>query len=208
MTELFKDAIALYMDNINYFTVFIFMAIESTFIPFPSEIVIPPAAYKAANGELNIILVTLFGTMGALFGSLINYFLAIWLGRKVIYSLVNTRFAKLFMLSEKSVIHAENYFLKNGNTSTLIGRLVPGVRHLISIPAGIAKMKLANFILYTTIGAFAWNVILAALGYFFYSQKELLDKYFHELTIGLLVLGGLFVLYLVYKGVKRKKEKQ
>ena len=208
MTEIFKEVVAFYMDNVNYWTIFIFMTIEGSFIPFPSELVIPPAAYKAANGELNIYWVTIVGTLGALFGSLINYFLAIWLGRKVIYSLVNTRFAKMLLLSEESIKKSEDYFIKNGNMSTLIGRLVPGVRQLISIPAGLAKMKMTDFLLYTIIGALSWNAILAALGYFFYSQKELLEKYFHELSIGMLVLGGLFVLYLVYKGIKKKKSKE
>lgn len=205
MDSVFQEVIAYYMQHVNYFTVFLFMVIESSFIPFPSEIVIPPAAYKAASGELNIYLVVLSGTLGALVGALVNYFLAIWLGRKFIYAFVNTRMGKMLLLSEKSVQKAEDYFLKYGNMSTLVGRLIPAVRQLISLPAGLAKMHIGNFILYTTLGAMAWNIILAALGYFFYSQKELLDKYYHELSIGFLALGGLFAIYLVVKSLKKKK---
>ena len=197
-----------YMDNLNYFTLTVLMTIESSFIPFPSEIVVPPAAWKAAQGELNLFLVILFSTLGALIGALVNYFLAISLGRLVIYKLVDTRFAHFLLLDREKVEKAEQYFVKHGNSSTLIGRLVPGIRQIISIPAGLAKMKIGSFIAYTAIGAGIWNIILAVIGYFLYSQKELFDKYFHELSIILLVLGCLFVAYLVYSGLRKRKKKK
>jgi len=131
--EFFQTLFDWYMTNLNYFTVALLMAIESTFIPLPSEVVIPFAAYKAAQGDLNVFLVVFFGTVGALSGSLINYTLAYYLGRPIVYTFAESRVGKLFLLSREKVEHAENYFLKNGKTSTFIGRLIPGVRHLISI---------------------------------------------------------------------------
>jgi membrane protein DedA with SNARE-associated domain len=206
MTGVFTDVIAWYMDNMNYFTITLLMAIESSFIPLPSELVVPPAAYKAAQGELNIYLVVIFATIGALIGALFNYTLAYFVGRAAIYKLANTRLARLFLIEPKSIQKSEDYFIKNGNISTLIGRLVPVIRHLISIPAGLAKMPLRSFIIYTTIGAFIWNICLALMGYFI--PKELIENYYHELTIGGLALGFLFVAYLVYKGFKNKAPSQ
>ncbi len=204
MGALFQQLLSWYMVHITYWTVFLLMAIESTIIPFPSELVIPPAAFKAANGEMNIFLVIFSGTMGALAGSLFNYYMAKWLGNKLLLKFVNTRLAHLMMVDQSAIEKTEKYFLKNGKTSTLIGRLIPGIRHLISIPAGLANMKIRDFILFTAIGAAAWNIILATLGYFFYSQKELLDKYYKELILIILAVGGIYVIYLLYKGFKKK----
>ncbi len=204
MGALFQQLLSWYMVHITYWTVFLLMAIESTIIPFPSELVIPPAAFKAANGDMNIFLVIFSGTMGALAGSLFNYYMAKWLGNKLLLKFVNTRLAHLMMVDQSAIEKTEKYFLKNGKTSTLIGRLIPGIRHLISIPAGLANMKIRDFILFTAIGAAAWNIILATLGYFFYSQKELLDKYYKELILIILAVGGIYVIYLLYKGFKKK----
>jgi len=204
MTEFFQGVIEWYMANINYWTITILMAIEGSFIPFPSEVVVPPAGWKAAQGELNIYLVIFFSTLGAFIGSMINYFLAISLGRPVIYSLAKTRLAAFLNVSPEGVKKAEDYFNKNGKASVFIGRLVPAVRQLISIPAGLARMKLRDFMLFTFIAAGLWNVFLALLGYFLYSQKELLERYYTEGTIAIVVLGVLFVLYLVYKGFKKR----
>lgn len=204
-----------YLDNLNYFTVTLFMTIESSFIPFPSEIVVPPAAYGACdptnqnlyvtdNKFINILIVVLFATVGAIIGALINYFLALFLGRPIVYWFVETRVGKMFLLSKQGIERAENYFVKNGNISTLVGRLIPAIRQLISIPAGLAKMKLGPFLLFTTIGATLWNSILAILGYFAHGQKDLINKYSHELTIFLIIGGVLFLIYLIYKGIKKK----
>jgi membrane protein DedA with SNARE-associated domain len=191
------------MSNLNYFTVALLMAIESTFMPLPSEVVIPFAAYKAAQGELNVFLVILFGTIGALCGSLINYTLAYYLGRPLVYRFAESKIGRLFLLSREKVEHAENYFLRNGKTSTFIGRLVPGVRHLISIPAGLAKMNLRDFMLYTFVGAGIWNIILAIIGFYLYEIRDQIFPY-----IGHILLGGglIFVVYLVIKArIQRKK---
>lgn len=196
-----------YMDNMNYGTVTLLMAIESSFIPFPSEVVVPPAAYKALEEEsnMNIVLVVVFATLGAIIGALINYYLAFWLGRPIIYKFVETRFGKMCLLSKEKVEKAEQYFDKHGKSSTFIGRLVPGIRQLISIPAGLAKMNVVSFICFTALGAGIWNILLAVLGYIGHGNKELIDQYSHELSYILLGLGVLFVIYLIYKGVSKKK---
>lgn len=200
--ELFHGLFDWYMANLNYFTVALLMAIESTFIPLPSEVVVPFAAYKAAQGELNVILVVFFGTVGALCGSLINYTLALYLGRPLVYKFAGSRAGKLFLLSEEKIKHAEDYFIRNGRTSTFIGRLVPGVRHLISIPAGLARMNLRDFMLFTFIGAGLWNICLAVIGYYLY---ELEDEIYPYLGYFMLALGAGFVVWLIIKGRKKRK---
>jgi len=204
MMEFFQTLFEWYMANLNYFTVALLMAIESTFLPLPSEIVIPFAAYKAGQGDLNVFLVVFFGTVGALFGSLINYTLAFYLGRPLVYKFADSKVGKMFLLSKEKVVHAEEYFIRNGRTSTFIGRLVPGVRHLISIPAGLAKMNLRDFILYTFVGAGIWNIILAIIGYYLY---EIRDQIFPYLEYILYLLGIVFVVYLVITIRKNNKSK-
>ncbi|KAA6333817.1 Inner membrane protein YghB, partial [termite gut metagenome] len=155
------------LEHLNYWTIALLMTIESSFIPFPSEIVIPPAAYKAAvNDDMNVFLVILFATIGANIGAFINYYLAKWLGRPLIYKFANSRLGHLCLIDESKVKHAEIYFDRHGALSTFIGRLIPAVRQLISIPAGLARMKVSAFFIYTTLGAFIWNSILAAIGYY------------------------------------------
>jgi len=166
----------------------------------PSEIVIPFAAYKAGQGDLNVFIVVLAGTIGALTGSLINYTLAYYLGRPIVYKFAGSKLGKIFLLSEERVMHAEEYFIRNGKTSTFIGRLVPGVRHLISIPAGLAKMSLRDFMLYTFIGAGIWNVILAFIGYYLYAVREQIFPYLGHILLG---IGVIFVVYLIIKARKK-----
>lgn len=201
--ELFHTLLDWYMANLNYFTIALLMLIESTFLPLPSEVVIPFASYKAAQGELNVFGVILSGTIGALSGSLINYTLAYYLGRPIVYKFAESKVGKLFLLSKEKVEHAENYFIRNGKTSTFIGRLVPGIRHLISIPAGLAKMNLRTFMLFTFIGAGLWNIILAIIGYYIY---DLRDKIFPYLDDVLYILGAAFIVFLVVKGINRKRK--
>ncbi len=191
--------ITLYMENITYPTILFLMTLESTFLPVPSELVVPPAAWKAAQGEMNIFLVVLFSTLGCIFGALINYFLAKYLGRKIIYSLVDTKLAHMMFINKEHMEKSESFFIKYGKSSTFIGRLVPGVRHLISIPAGVAQMNLRDFIFYTAVGSAIWNGILAALGYFLYTQQELLKRYYKDLSIFFLVLFIIFAIYLINK---------
>jgi membrane protein DedA with SNARE-associated domain len=200
--EFFQALFDWYMANLNYFTIALLMAIESTFLPLPSEIVIPFAAYKAAQGDLNVFIVVLFGTVGALSGSLINYTLAYYLGRPLVYRFAGSKLGKVFLLSKEKVEHAENYFIRNGKTSTFIGRLVPGVRHLISIPAGLARMNLRDFILFTFIGAGIWNIILAIIGYYLYAIREQIFPYIGHILLG---VGVLFVVYLIIKARKNRK---
>lgn len=203
------------LNNLNYGTITLFMAIESSFIPFPSEAVVPPAAWKASlpGSDMNVFLVFLFATLGALVGALINYYLAMWLGRPIIYRFANSRIGHMCLLSEEKVQHAEEYFDKHGAISTFIGRLVPAVRQLISIPAGLARMGMARFLLFTTLGAGAWNAILAALGYYMstfeslQSEEAVMNKvkeYSGEIGIVFLLLAVFIVGFLIYKGWKKK----
>lgn len=150
------------LENLNYWVVTLFMAIESSFVPFPSEVVVPPAAWKAmADDSLNIFLVVVFATVGADCGALINYYLAKWLGRPIVYRFADSRIGHLCLIDRAKVEHAEAYFREHGAASTFFGRLVPAVRQLISIPAGLAGMRIDKFLLYTTLGAGAWNSVLA-----------------------------------------------
>ena len=202
------------LDHLNYWTVTLFMAIESSFIPFPSEAVVPPAAWKAAvSGEMNVVLVVLFATLGALIGAFINYYLAVWLGRPIVYKFANSRLGHMCLIDEAKVQHAESYFDKHGAVSTFVGRLVPAVRQLISIPAGLARMSLGRFVLYTSLGAGVWNAILATLGYYMASipglqtEEVVMNKvkeYSSEIGIVFIALAVFVVAYLAYKGLKKK----
>ena len=191
-----------YMSNLNYFTVALLMAIESTFLPLPSEVVIPFAAYKAGQGDLNVFVVVIFGTIGALSGSLINYTLAYYLGRPLVYRFADSKLGKVFLLSKEKIVHAEEFFIKNGKTSTFIGRLVPGIRHLISIPAGLARMNLRDFMVFTFVGAGIWNIILAVIGYYLYEIREQIFPYIGHILLG---LGVVFAVYLIIKARKSNK---
>jgi len=199
ISNFISGLISLYMKNVTYPTVFFLMTLESTFIPVPSELVVPPAAWKAAQGELNIFLVILFSTVGCVAGALINYYLAKYLGRKIIYSLVDTKLAHMMFINREHMEKSESFFIKYGKSSTFIGRFVPGVRHLISIPAGVAQMNLKDFIFYTALGSALWNGILAALGYFLYTQQELLKRYYKDISIFFLAVFFIFAVYLVYR---------
>lgn len=199
------------IENLNYWTVTILMMIESSFIPFPSEVVVPPAAYMAAAGELNIYLVVLFATIGADMGAIINYYLARWIGRPLVYRFADSRIGHMCLLDGKKVDTAEKYFARHGAISTFIGRLVPAVRQLISIPAGLARMRFTTFIFYTTLGAGIWNAILAVIGYSLHSvvpREELMEHvehYSHEIGYVFLALAAMIVIFLAYKGMKKEK---
>lgn len=205
ITEMFKPIVDWYMDHISYGTVTFLMAVESSFIPFPSEIVVPPAAWKAAQGELNIWLVIFWSTVGAIIGALLNYYVALFLGRKVLYTLADTKLAHLLLIDRKGVEKAEAYFNKYGRSSTFIGRLVPAIRQLISLPAGIARMPIRPFLLFTVLGSGLWNVILAALGYFLYSQKQVLEQYYGHISLAFLILGVAFVGFVVIRTFSGRK---
>ena len=203
------------LDNLNYWVVMLLMAIESSFIPFPSEVVVPPAAWKAMdpNSGMSFILVIVFATVGADLGALINYYLAKWVGRPIIYRFADSRLGHMCLIDRKKVEVAEEYFRKHGAASTIFGRLVPAVRQLISIPAGLAGMHVGKFLLYTTIGAGVWNTVLATIGWGIYKYTDYKTtqdvyqqalKYSHELGYIILGLAVIVVAFLVYKGMKKK----
>lgn len=187
--------------NLGYKGIVLLMTVESSFIPFPSELIIPPAAVLASQGEMNIFLVILFGVVGSLIGATINYFLAFYLGRALVYRIADHRFLKVFLLSSKKVEKAEKFFLKYGNTSTLIGRLIPVVRQLISLPAGFAKINFKKFIWYTALGSTIWVATLAMLGYFFGANQELFLKYYREVFYLLIVI----IVFIILRKVQKKR---
>jgi membrane protein DedA with SNARE-associated domain len=202
-----------YDAHMNYLAVGGLMTLESSFIPFPSEVVIPPAVYVAANpaskGGMKIWLVVLFGTLGALLGALINYFLSMWLGRPIVYAFAESKLGHLLQLSKEKVQRAEVYFNDHGVVSTLVGRFIPVIRQLISIPAGLSRMNLGAFCLFTTLGALAWNCILALLGYLAYKAADpsVIERYSHQLSIIIIVLFVAVVAFFVIRAVVKKHRK-
>ena len=204
------------LDNLNYWVVTVFMAIESSFIPFPSEVVVPPAAWKAMDpaSGMNIFLVVVFATIGADIGALFNYYLARWLGRPIVYRFADSRIGHMCLIDRESVERAEQYFRDHGAASTFFGRLIPAIRQLLSLPAGLANMRLDHFLLCAALGAGVWNSVLALIGYLIYRYSGLkttndvyleATKYSHEIGYVLLALAVLIVGFLIYKGVKKKK---
>ncbi|RLC36007.1 DedA family protein [Candidatus Falkowbacteria bacterium] len=192
--------------KLGYGGIIFLMAVESSFIPFPSEIIIPPAAYLASQGEFNIYLVIIAGIAGSLIGAVINYFLALTLGRKIVYSLSNTKISKMLLITEKKIRKAEEYFLQYGAASTFLGRLVPAVRQLISIPAGFSRMNFKKFIFYTALGSGLWVTILGILGYFFGAQKELMEKFYTESKYIIMFLAlAIFVFIILLNGKKNTR---
>lgn len=182
-----------YNAHLNYGTITLLMAVESSFIPFPSELVVPPAAYKALQPDsgLNIVLIVLFASIGAMIGAFINYYLAKFLGRPIIYKFADSRLGHFLLLDVQKVQKAEDYFREHGVISTFVGRLITVIRQLISIPAGIAGMKVLPFAIFTFLGATIWNCVLAFLGYLAHGQKDIIEKYNSELGIALLAFGVL-----------------
>ena len=203
------------LGNLNYGTILFLMLLESTVIPVPSELVVSPAAYHAAGGHLNVLLVILFATIGADLGATINYVAGYYLGRPIIYKFANSKWGKMCLLNQEKVEKSEKYFNNHGMAATITGRLIPGIRHLISIPAGLAKMTYWKFLLYTTIGAGVWNCILAALGWYLHSvvpedQLEAkLEEYGDYIKWGILAIVLLVIVFFVvrhfWKGKKVKE---
>ncbi len=182
----------------GYLGIFIMMAIESSFIPFPSELVLVPAGYLAAKGEMSIVLIMAAALAGSLVGAYINYYLAHTLGRKFLL-----KFGKYFFIKEETLLKMELYFKKHGHISTFTGRLIPGVRQLISIPAGLAKMNLAEFTIFTFLGAGIWALILVLLGYFIGENQGLIQEYLKEIS-ALVFIAVVFIGLLYYRYQKRK----
>ena len=201
------------LGNLNYGTIFFLMMLESTVVPVPSEFVVTPAAYHAASGQLDIWLVILAATIGADLGASINYFVALYVGRPVIYRFANSHWGKMCLLNQEKVEKSERYFDEHGIVATLTGRLIPGIRHLISIPAGLARMNYWKFLLYTTIGAGAWHSILAALGWYLHAivpEEQLNDKiseYAEYIKIVILALVVLAIVYFLIKHYTKRSSR-
>ena len=203
------NIIAWYSAHMNYASITALMAVESSFIPFPSEVVIPPAAFVAGQPEsvlcvtgnylMDVLFIVLFGTLGAMIGAIINYGLSVWLGRIIIYKFADSKLGHMCLLSSEKLQRAEEYFREKGNVSTFIGRFIPGIRQLISIPAGLSRMNFGAFLWWTFLGAFIWNCVLAAIGYVAAGQMSLIKEYSHELSVAILVLLGAVVLYYAAK---------
>lgn len=201
------------LNNLNYFTIFILMLLESTVVPVPSELVVSPAAYHAAGGNLNIWLIILFATIGADVGASINYAAGYWLGRPIIYRFANSKWGRLCLLNQEKVEKSERYFNDHGALATVTGRLVIGIRHLISIPAGLAKMNYWKFLLYTTIGAGIWHAILAALGWYLHSivpESELNDRiieYGDYIKWGIIAIVVAMIIFFAARHFIKKSKK-
>ncbi|WP_455077955.1 DedA family protein [Prevotella histicola] len=200
------------LSQLNYGTIFLLMLLESTVIPVPSELVVAPAAYHAAGGNLNMWLVILFATLGADCGATINYLAGWYLGRPIIYKFANSKWGHMCLLNQEKVEKSEKYFDDHGLVATITGRLLPGIRHLISIPAGLAKMNYWKFLLYTTIGAGAWHSILALMGHYlhtFVPEDQLHDKimeYGEYIKIGLILLVILAGTYFGIRWYIKRKD--
>ena len=215
--SLIDNIITWYSAHMNYASITALMAVESSFIPFPSEVVIPPAAFVAGqpdsvlcttgNYPVDVLLIILFGTLGAMIGAIINYGLSVWLGRLIIYKFADSKLGHMCLLSGEKLQRAEEYFREKGNVSTFIGRFIPGIRQLISIPAGLSRMHFGAFLWWTFLGAFIWNCILAAVGYVAAGQMDRIKEYSHELSVAILVLFGLVVVYFVIRKLLRSKHK-
>ena len=204
----YVDVIADWYDqHMNYGTITALMAVESSFIPFPSEVVVPPAAAVSAREEsnLNFFLIVLFATLGAVIGALVNYFLSVSLGRAIIYKFADSRLGHLCLLSSDKIKQAEEYFNRKGAVATFVGRLIPGIRQLISIPAGLARMPLMPFVLYTALGAGIWNVVLAVIGYIVGDNMDLINKYSHEMGYIILAIIAIVAIYYIIKKVVKRK---
>ena len=209
--SLIDNIISWYSAHMNYASITALMAVESSFIPFPSEVVIPPAAFVAGQPEsvlcatgnypVDVLIIVLFGTLGAMIGAIFNYGLSVWLGRLIIYKFADSKLGHMCLLTSEKLEKAEAYFREKGNVSTFVGRFIPGIRQLISIPAGLSRMHFGAFLWWTFLGAFVWNCILAALGYLAAGQMDLIKEYSHELSVAILVLLGAVILYFVVKKI-------
>tara|TARA_Y100000034_G_scaffold135185_1_gene206043 strand:- start:1267 stop:1893 length:627 start_codon:yes stop_codon:yes gene_type:complete len=193
------------INSLGYFGIFIGMLIESSFFPFPSEVILPPAGVLAARGQMSLTIIIFLGIIGSLCGALINYFLALHLGRKVINKLI-FNYGKLFFIKEKHIIKSERYFAKHGEITTFLGRLIPGIRQLISLPAGFSKMNLFKFCLFTSLGAGIWSIILVYLGYFYGENPNLMENSLGTITLILILISAIFLItYLLVKLIWKRK---
>lgn len=208
------SAFQFFVDHASYLFVFLFMAIESSFIPFPSEVVVPPAAYLAiTRDDMNIFVIVVIATLGALTGALFNYVLSLWIGRPIIYKFADSKVGHACMIDRTKVENAEAYFDKHGAISTFIGRLIPTIRQLISIPAGLARMNIFSFSFFTFLGALVWNIVLALLGYWlartvpYDSLFSTIEEYNMYFTAGGIALGVICVIIIIRNAFKPRQPK-
>lgn len=202
--------ILLFFNKSGYIGVFFLMALESTIVPIPSEVVVPPAGYLASKGELSLLGVILAGTFGSLAGALLNYYMALKFGRPAFLRFIR-KYGQYVLLTEASFLKMEGFWHNHGHISTLVGRLLPGLRHVISIPAGFARMALTLFCIYTTIGAFIWCTVLALCGYYFGKNEALLKEYLAKGSYGVIIFSGLLVVgyvLLKYKLLKKTSKRK
>jgi len=205
LTEIFNmivESLVGLIGSLDYFGIFILMTIESSFIPFPSEVILIPAGVLIQRGDMVFSLVLLAGTLGSIVGALINYYLAMHLGRRFVKKLIS-KYGKIFFINDESLEKSEKYFEGHGHITTFVGRLIPVIRQLISIPAGFAKMNLIKFIVYTGIGAGIWTFILIVIGYLFGENLELVENNLKIITLMLMFFALLII--LIYLLIKRKK---
>lgn len=200
------------LDHLNYWTITLLMTIESSFIPFPSEVVVPPAAYHAAsNGEMNVVLIVLFATLGAIAGALINYYISLWIGKPLVYRFADSKLGHMLLLSGEKVNKAEDYFNEHGAVSTFVGRLIPAIRQLISIPAGLSKMNLGRFVVFTALGAGIWNTVLAMLGFVLERSVpedkliETVTHYSHEIGYSIAAIVVVVLAVVIISNRRKKK---
>ena len=186
MLHEFIDWILVTVNGWGYAGIFVLMALESTVLPVPSELVLIPAGYLAYQGEMNLILIFLASTIGSLMGAFVNYGFALWVGRPFL-----ERYGKYFFVRPALLHKTDAFFARHGAISTFTGRLIPGIRHLISLPAGLCRMKVMTFAFYTAFGAGLWSAILIALGYFIGGNETLLQDNLPLVTIALIVFVGL-----------------
>jgi len=199
----FIEDFILLIGKLGYLGIFLGMTIESTFLPLPSEVILIPAGVLVAKGEFSFFLVLIASVLGSVLGALINYSIALFLGRTAVDVLVD-KYGKFFFLTKKRLAHSEKIFEGYGEISTFIGRLIPGVRHLISIPAGFFKMKLSSFILFTALGSGIWTCVLLAIGYFFNGipLETWMQSSFIFYLISFLICIIVLIVYLIMRQKK------
>lgn len=212
ITTFISSLIDWYTNSLSYWVLTLLMILENSIVPLPAELIVAPAAYNAATGRLSFPIIILCTTFGSIVGAIINYYLSLFLGRELIYRFVDSRWGKILMLDTEKLKQAEHFFLKRGKTATFIGRLIPVGRQLVSIPAGLARMPILTFILYTAIGSAIWNTLLASIGYFLAAiipPEQLgatVNKYSIEISI--IFVAICVVYYIAKKFIKRKKSNQ
>ncbi len=189
-----------FISQVGYFGIFIGMFLESTAFPLPSELIVIPAGIAASQGQMSLVMIIFVGTLGNVAGAIFSYYLAEFAGRTILF-----RIGKYMFVKPETIIKVEEYFKKHGSISVFIGRLLPGFRHFISMPAGIAKMDMKLFCFYTTVGSLIWTTVLAVLGYEIGENKELIKEYVHLIILGCVAVCAVLVSgYYIYTSSRKR----